>query len=361
MSHAYRRTVLTLGLVLALGGLLGCQPTAAPVPAAGAGPPRAAPGESSRLIAQPTTAPAAADAPAAPQPLQRVNIAVSSRSATNLPQLVALENGIFTRWGFEVEVQQMRSSIAPAALMSNQIDYFTGLDSSMRAAIAGMPIKVVGVSFKAPAFGLTVKPEIQSIADLRGRVDGVSAQAGAGYYSMKRLLEAHGMTMSDIQVLVVGDSPVQLQQLTLGNIDFANMSAPFIFEALDRGFRMLAYVPDHVSLAMTGLIVSDETLATRRDEVRRMIAATTEANRFVHANRDAAVEAMAKYLDVPVEHAAKAYDFALPTVATDPRISLAEVQTTIQEEVEAGHVQTPPAPEAIVAFDVIEEALTLLR
>jgi len=130
---------------------------------------------------------------------------------------------------------------------------------------------------------------------------------------------------------------------------------------LERGFRMLAYVPDHVSLAMTGLIVADETIATRRDEVRRMIAATTEANRFVHSHRDEAVDAMAKYLDVPREHAAKAYDFALPTVATDPRLSLAEIHTTIQEELDAGHVQTPPSPDAIVAFDLIEEALALLR
>ena len=92
-----------------------------------------------------------------------------------------------------------------------------------------------------------------------------------------------------------------------------------------------------------------------------MIAATTEANRFVHTHRDEAIDALVKYLDVPPEHAAKAYDFALPTIATDPRLSLEEIQVTIQEELDAGHLQTPPSPDTILAFDLIEEALALLR
>jgi NitT/TauT family transport system substrate-binding protein len=354
-----RRGTLALALAALLGGVAACQPAAAPSRPAGAptapseaGRPGAAPGE--------RAAPAATDTPA-PRDLKPVAVASSSRTSTTLPQLVGMDYGIFHRWGFDVESRQMQSSIAPAALIANQLDYFTGVDSSFRAAVAGMPIKIAAVSFKSPVFGLMARPDLQTIPDLRGKVRGVSARAGAGYYAMKRILDRHGMTMNDIEVLVVGDSPVQLQQLLQGTIDFVNLGAPLVFEAQDRGYRMLAYVPDQVNLATTGLVVSDEAIQTRREEIRRMIAATVEANRFIHANREQAIASMVKHLDVPWEHAAQAYDFSLPALTTDPRVSLEETRVTIQEELEAGHVQAPPPPERVVAFDLTEEALALLR
>jgi NitT/TauT family transport system substrate-binding protein len=360
-----RHRQATIGLALLALWVVGlaCQAPAAAPPAArepsraSQPPPAAAPAAAPAVA----TAPAAPAAPAPTPEPKRVTIALSSRSATNLPEYVALDHGIYARHGFDVELRQMQSSIVPAALMSNQLDFSNGIDSAMRASITGMPIKVVVKTYSAPAFGLTVKPEIQSIADLRGRVDGVAARAGAGYYSMKRLLAKHGMSIDEVQVLVVGDSPVQLQQLIQGNIDFANLAVPFVFVAQEHGFRMLSYVPDHISLAISGLVTSDEAIQTRRDEVRRMTAALVEATRFAHAQRDESVASLVKHLEVAPEHAAKAYDFAVPALALDPRLTLDELRATIQEEVENGHVAEAPAPERLVPFDLVEEALALVK
>jgi ABC-type nitrate/sulfonate/bicarbonate transport system substrate-binding protein len=346
----YRATGLALAC---LAATLGCQARGelAAQPSAAATPPPASS----------AAAPSGASAtPVAPEP-KRVVVAVSSRSVTNVTEYVGVDYGIYAKYGFDVDVEQMQSSIVPAALISDQLDFANGLDSALRAAVVGMPIKVVAVSFRAPTFGLVVKPEITSYAELRGRVDGVAARAGAGYYAMKRLLEAHGMSIDDVQVLVVGDSPVQLQQLLQGNIDMANLAAPFVFDAQDRGFRQLAYVPDEVHLAISGLVVSDKAIQTRREEITRMTAAFVDASRFVRAHREEAVASLVTHLGVSPENAAKAYDFALPALATEPRLGLDEIRTTIQEEVDAGHVAAPPPPDQVVAFDILDEALAQLK
>jgi len=107
-------------VLMAVAGAAVCQAPVAtgPVPAEGG---------ASAAATRSAAAPAAA-------PLRRLSIGVASRSASNLVQYAGIEHGIFARHGFDVDVQQLRSTIAPAALQSDQIDYLTGVDSAVRAS-----------------------------------------------------------------------------------------------------------------------------------------------------------------------------------------------------------------------------------
>jgi NitT/TauT family transport system substrate-binding protein len=306
----------------------------------------------------------AAPAPASAQPvpeIRRLMVGVSALSATALVQLVGMDYGIYARHGFEVEIQQGRPAVTMAALVGGELDYASGVDSVIRGvAAARLPLKVIAVSKRAPTFGMIVRPEIGSVQELRGKVISVTAATGANMSALNGMLRANGVSPQEVETLIGSDAPVQLQHLLQGLCDAAALSAPGIFEAQDRGYRMLVYAPDVVSFPQTGLVASDERIATRRDEARRMIVANTEIVEFIKANKEQAVESLVRRFGVSRELAAKTYDFEVPAYTADPRLDLREVALIIQEEVEAG-LAAPIAPEMVVAVDLTEEAVRQAR
>jgi ABC-type nitrate/sulfonate/bicarbonate transport system substrate-binding protein len=290
-----------------------------------------------------------------------VTIGIPAASASALVQYVGADQGLYERHGFAVQIQQLRSNLAPAALMSKQIQYFAGVDSTMRAAIAGMPVKVVSVTRKAPTFGVVARAGVERVPDLRGKVVGTTAATGSTIYGLKRLLEAHGMALGDVQVLAGGDAPVALQNLLQGLTDAAVLAAPQVFVAQDQGFAMLAYMPDHVQFASNGLAVSDEALQERRDEIQRMIATDIAIVEFIQQNREQAIATLVNRLGVSPEQAARTYDFEVPAYTTDPRLNRADVEASILEELEGSHISALVSPDQAVAFAVAEPVAARAR
>jgi hypothetical protein len=130
-----------------------------------------------------------------------------------------------------------------------------------------------------------------------------------------------------------------------------------VFEAVDQRFRMLVYMADEVTFLSNGLVVADQTLGTRRDEVKRMVQAEIALARYVKANKDKAVDSLVRRLGISPEAAARAYDFEVPALTPDVRAPTEEVEATLRAEVEAGRVSASVSPAQVVAFDLIAEAM----
>jgi NitT/TauT family transport system substrate-binding protein len=327
-------------------------PTLSPQGAAQAAAPRAA--------TAPTLAPASTPNQR-PAELRRVSIAVPGVGASSLIQYYGVDYGIYAEHGFDVQIQQMRASLAPAALVSHQVDYFTGVETSIRVGATGVPVKVVAVSKKAPTFALMVRPDIQSVTELRGRTVGAGSVTGAAIGGLRRVLEPRGLTIDDVQMVFGADSTATLVNLLQGITDAASLGAPEVFEAQDQGFRMLVYMADQVTFLSNGLAVADQTLASRRDEVRRMVMAESALARLVKANRNQAVDSLVRRLGISPEAAARAYDFEVPALTPDVRAPVEEVEATLRGEVEAGRLPAMIPASRVVAFDLIEEAMALAQ
>jgi ABC-type nitrate/sulfonate/bicarbonate transport system substrate-binding protein len=354
-----RRAICSPVLVLALGVLLlvTCTGPSPPADSPASGPPQAAaPPADSRSAAAPAPVSASAAKPS-PAELRRVTIAVPGVGASSLIQYYGVDYGIYAEYGFDVQIQQMRASLAPAALVSNQVDYFTGVETSIRVGATGVPVKVVGVSKKAPTFALIVRPDIQSVAELRGRTVGAGSATGAAIGGLRRVLEQRGMSIDDVQMVFGADSTATLVNLLQGITDAASLGAPEVFEALDQGFRMLVYMADQVIFLSNGLAVADQTLVSRREEVKRMVMAEITLARLVKANRDQAVDSLVRRLGISPEAAARAYDFEVPALTADVRAPVDEVEATLRVEVEAGRLPAMIPASRVVAFDLIEEAM----
>jgi ABC-type nitrate/sulfonate/bicarbonate transport system substrate-binding protein len=87
-------------------------------------------------------------------------------SFVSLP--LAEKRGYFRGEGMEVEFIRINPSVALAALVSGEIDYYTVLAPAVAAAIRGLPVKVVACYMPSAPIALIARPEFKSVQGLRG-------------------------------------------------------------------------------------------------------------------------------------------------------------------------------------------------
>src|SRR6266540_6275465 len=77
------------------------------------------------------------------EPPQKVRIGYPSSAVSTLPFDIAKEKGVYVKVGLHVEYIQMRTSIAPQAVLNGNINFFTSPQSAISAAVSGLPLIVV--------------------------------------------------------------------------------------------------------------------------------------------------------------------------------------------------------------------------
>jgi len=155
-------------------------------------------------------------APATPtwsqSPMEKLSIAYSSRSIASIDLYVAQDKGFFREEGLDVQVVQVRSNIAIAAALTEEIQAIGSIGTVIRAIErSDAPLKIVAVNLKRPLFWLVTRPEFGSIGALKGKVLGTTTLGGAQHVAAIRMLRKGGLDPEkDITVIVAGDVPTQL-------------------------------------------------------------------------------------------------------------------------------------------------------
>src|SRR5437773_12499130 len=95
-----------------------------------------------------------------------------------LVPFVAKDRGVYSKYGAEVELIQMRPNVAMAALLSGDIDYVELIGSIIRSAAKGIPVRAVSTSIKAPFFSFVAQSKYKSMKDLKGATIGLASLGG---------------------------------------------------------------------------------------------------------------------------------------------------------------------------------------
>jgi ABC-type nitrate/sulfonate/bicarbonate transport system substrate-binding protein len=355
----YHLACLGIVALLVAGG---CGPTSAqPQPAAKSSPPgqptSAATGPS---VAQPAaSAPAAAPAPAPPAEPVALKYAYAATSLSYLPMKIAVEQGLYRQYGLEVEPILVGAGVMAAAQISGEVEYSTSYPATIRTAAQGAPLKIVSTSVTAPLFVMMSRPEIQSVADLRGKQVGITTRGGAIDKVTRDILALSSLEPDqDVTILPAGAQvTVLLEALLSGRVQAGLLSPPWFVRAREQGLRVLAKATELIREPQNGLVVTDERLARQRDQARHMIQAEIEAGRFMRQNRAATVAIIRDWLEISLSEAEESYDFALPVVAGDNQIDVEGLKRTIAAEKEEGNVPPDFQIERILDLTLAPEAL----
>jgi NitT/TauT family transport system substrate-binding protein len=266
------RIPLSLTVVILLG-LVVAACTGAPADGDAAGAPGAAPA-------------AGAPAPVAAEPIK---VGIPQKTFGYLGFFVALNKGFFAAEGLAPEYIVMNGDLQPPALIAGEIDFAGSSGTIGRAAVQGVPVKLVLFLYERPTWSLVSRPDVASAAQLRGRTVGVTRVGTSNYHGMRLALERLGLN-PDTDVNIIGVGPQTLQSLLSGAIDAAVLNVDLAANAKKEGYHDLNYLADLAVWPFGGFGVSDRKLAQQREQVKRYVRAQVKAIQYMLDNQPEVVQ-----------------------------------------------------------------------
>lgn len=253
---------------------------------------------------------------------ERVMMATPSHGLFEFPAVVAIRKGYYLDEGLDVRKIQMQPAIGVKALLAGDVDYLLAWGSALRAAVTGVPIKVVASMAARPLHILIARPEIKSGKDLKGKTIGVDSFAGTVDYLSRVAARHFGLDPDrDVKIIVTGESPLRLAAIRAGSIDATAIDVAFAAKAGEEGLRRILNLAEITDLPLSGIGVTNKKLATDREQVKKVIRATLKGTRFMKQNRAETLQMMTDYLGITFSQAVKAYDASIDSFTDDGLVS----------------------------------------
>src|SRR5262249_14746772 len=155
-----------------------------------------------------------------------------------------------------------------AAMLTGDLDFYSAIGSTARAALRGLPLRVALVSLNRSDFTLVAAKEITGIEQLKGKVlGGYTAQATVNVILME-LLRRKGLRPDEYKIANVGTARAA-----------ALVNSVETVRLVKQGFHVLARAADELEIPQTGLGISVNSLQTKRDFLRPAVHAILDAIR----------------------------------------------------------------------------------
>ena len=285
-------------------------------------------------------------------------VGVPSPSVSYFPLVVAWKKGFFAQEGITVEFITMRPSIIPAALSNGEIQFTTATGTAAGANLRGFPFKIVAYFSTRLVDSLVVKPQIKTVAELRGKIVGVDAPGASTHVITTLILRKYQVDPDkEAKVLAVGDEDVRLQHLKLGHIDAAMLGPQGVVLARRAGFKTLLDVADELDLPFVGMATTNAVIERQRAELKKFLTASVRGIRHStdQRNRSEMIGLLQSWLRLDQETAEHTYNVFLKAGSKDGTLSRSGMEALIAERKRQVKFSGDVPWERIFDFSVVEE------
>ncbi len=287
----------------------------------------------------------------------KVRISISSLDVSFLTGGVALKRGFFKEEGLDVEIIRMNANVSITALASGDVDYTMIFGSVVRAAIRGLPVKVVASFLDSSTHTLIARPEFKSVKELKGKTLGVSSFGATADAAARMMLKYSGVDPEkEMKVIALGSDRARFAALKEGIVDVAVISPPADDEGKRMGFNVLARAYELFSFPFVGLGANLKKIKERPDEIKKTIKALVKANRYILANRDGTIQVMAEWGRTDRESALATYDSTVKVFNPDGSIPESGLKLVIEQAKQVLKVERPVAFEEVAEWSPLREA-----
>ena len=286
--------------------------------------------------------------PAALEAAERIRLTVSNPNMSFMTAAIALRKGFFQQEGLDAEIIQMRVPVMITALSTSEIDYTMVFGSVVRAAIRGLPVRVVASFLDGSAHALIARPETKSVKELRGKTLAVESYGASSDVVARMMIKHFGIDPDkEMRIVALGADRARLAALTEGLVDVAVISPPADTAAKRAGFNLLARAYELFKFAFVGLGANVRKTQERPDEVKRTIKALIKANRYIRENREGTTDILVAWGRVSRDDALASYDSTWRIFSPDGTIpedglklviDQAKTELRISREVSLGEV-----------------------
>src|SRR5947207_7421534 len=240
-------------------------------------------------------------AQAAQRDLHRLTVGYTPIAGASLPFFIAVEEKIFQKYGFEVSGIFMGGSpLINSAILAGEFPIgYTGGGAVIASRLSGSDL----IAIASPLPVLTIdgwsKPEIKSIAELRGKRVGITRFGASSYFSALSMLESGGVKPSEVTFIQNGGVGESFAALQGGRVDVCLIGYPFGLNAKNAGFNLL-FRPSQTEYGLfpTAVIATRESWL--KDTKNRKVAvdflrALNEGQQLARENAAATKRALRKF------------------------------------------------------------------
>ncbi|HET7004142.1 MAG TPA: ABC transporter substrate-binding protein [Candidatus Binatia bacterium] len=263
---------------------------------------------------------------------EEIKIASTGAGLSTLPLEVAARKGFFRDEGFDVLTITMRANIAVNALLTQGVDYATPSTSTIKAATAGLPVKTIAVLLGRPDYFLTVKKDVKSLRDLKGKRIAIGSYGAAADLALRAVAKQDGLDPErDLVRLQMGGAAARYAALASGSVDATILTLPYNLQAERAGYKDLLWFGERMELPLAGLAVRDETIKKNPKQVYGIIRAVFRAMAFAGANREETIQMLTNWLKLDRDVAARSYELGKRSWSDGGVVSDAAVQTLVDQ------------------------------
>jgi NitT/TauT family transport system substrate-binding protein len=265
---------------------------------------------------------------------ERVRVSYSALNASQSYLWVAQERGIFSKYGLETELLYINSgSMNIAALVGGSVQIAGGGPVSIEARLRGLKLLILANPLPYLATNLITLAEFKSIADLKGKVGGISRFGSSTDQGFRYLFRTAGLNIEkDLKMLQLGGDANRVAALQVGKVQYTFLGAAATEQARVMGFRVLATAQQMgIPFPWTSVVVDEVWLGANRESAYRYVKALTEALWFIKRNRTESERIISKYMKLgDAKLVAMEYDFNINLFPDLPAPTLEGIRLVLE-------------------------------
>src|SRR5918995_4540633 len=231
--------------------------------------------------------------PASSQEPVKLRASVVAKTFGFGPLWVASQRGFFNQQKLDVDVVVIRGSdVSTQALAGGSLQVSGASSDAPIAAIErGLDMVIVGGIINGLSQYIMAGKNFKTYEDLRGATLGANSLTAGTAFAFRRVLKAKGLEFPrDYKLINVGGSPQALAAVASRQIAAAPLSLPVNYAAEEQGLNTIGRFIDVMPHYQLSVYSVRRTWAQQnRPILVRFMKAIVSANRWLYANRDAAV------------------------------------------------------------------------
>src|SRR5438874_8099965 len=287
----------------------------------------------------------------------KVRIGVPEFNAQFLPLAFAEKRGFFKEDGLQGEIIRINPTVALAALVSGELDYWTVIGNSVAAAIQGAPLRVLACYVPGSPSALIARPEFKSVQELRGNAIGLNTSGGALESTARLIFKHFGLDPDkDIKFLPLGTNERRFSAMKQGLTAGTMGSPPLDFLGKKMGFVVLARAYELFSYPTSGVVASVKKIKEKPDEIKRVIKAGIKATRNIRQNREGTIQFMMEWAKIDKEMTTATYESVVKLFNDDGSVPEKGMLLVIDELKKLGKVEREISLSEVADLSILKDA-----
>jgi len=232
------------------------------------------------------------------QDIKKIRIGYPSVSTTQSHIWVGQEQGLFRKYGLEVEPILLRGGQMATQSLAAGDPPIVNIGTVVQANLQGHNMALVAAVQSQYDFHVFSRPEITRLEQLKGKRLGITGFGSATHFASRILLRHLNLEPNkDVALVPAGLDPERVAAIAAGRIDasfFTSVATPLAQKA---GLNKLLYFGDlGFEVQGNGLATTRSYIQSQREIVKSAVKGYVEAIHFIHANKKEAQKVFAKYM-----------------------------------------------------------------